>query len=76
MYYWFHTEVSDILKNLLCCFSALNSMLVKNFGRSQWLLASSTENANVNQDNREQQQLIQLVNYLLEDFDKVANASL
>lgn len=51
-------------------------MLVKNFGRSQWLLASSTENANVNQDNREQQQLIQLVNYLLEDFDKVANASL
>lgn len=76
MYYWFHTEVSDILKNLLCCFSALNSMLVKNFGRSQWLLASSTENANVNQDNRESPTTTYPASYLLEDFDKVANASL
>ena len=37
-YYWVHTKVSDILKNLTYCFSILNSMLLWNFGCSQALL--------------------------------------
>ena len=34
MYYWVHTKVSDILKNLTYCFSVLSSMLVWSFRRS------------------------------------------